>query len=254
MLKEDLPAGFARRKPLDGLRGVLAMVVVLFHLKQPGFAQGFAGVDGFFVVSGFVITSIIVHEVLTNKTLDFYRFYARRTKRLLPASATVLIVSAIGYKQFAAPLLVSRNRMSFLAGSCYIENFYLIELAKDYFAQSVEESPVMHYWSLGVEEQFYFLWPITLFCLSEISILQDSLTDRSGGNFYRGPCNQSAQLLRRSSHEIFWNSISNLSIVTRSVVGLSRSANATRKTPCDSLSKCGLAFHFDWSGRHHFHF
>jgi peptidoglycan/LPS O-acetylase OafA/YrhL len=153
---------FARRKALDGLRGILSSLVVLFHLKVPLFTQGYAGVDAFFVVSGFVITSIIVYEVLANEALDFYRFYARRAKRLLPGSLFVLIITSILYKWIAAPLLVEQNKASFLNGASYSENVYLIIRSKDYFAASINESPVMHYWSLAVEEQFYLVWPVVL--------------------------------------------------------------------------------------------
>jgi peptidoglycan/LPS O-acetylase OafA/YrhL len=160
---------FGRRQPVDGLRGVFALLVVLYHLRIPWISQGYSGVDGFFVISGFVITSVIVNEVLGNGSLNYYKFYSRRIKRLLPASTLVLIVTAIAYKWIAAPLLVERNRLSFIAGTIYSENFYLIYLSKDYFAQNVNESPVMHYWSLAVEEQFYLIWPATVTLLLKIS-------------------------------------------------------------------------------------
>ena len=158
---------FERRKPLDGLRGVLSMIVVLFHLKIPFFSQGYIGVDSFFVLSGFVITSITLVEIRNSNTLNFSHFYARRIKRLLPASLFVIICSASAYKYLFSSFHVERNRMSFIAATSFWENIYLIVNSKNYFGANIDESPLMHYWSLSIEEQFYLVYPTIFFLFTK---------------------------------------------------------------------------------------
>ena len=156
---------FERRKALDGLRGVLAMIVVLFHLKIPFFSQGFIGVDCFFVISGFVITSISIIEVCNTNRIHFTHFYARRIRRLMPASLIVILCSCILYRYMFSDFSIERNRLSFIAASSFWENIYLIENSKNYFGANIDESPLMHYWSLSIEEQFYIIYPSFLLIL-----------------------------------------------------------------------------------------
>lgn len=137
------------------------MMVVLFHFQVETFRQGYAGVDGFFVISGFVITGILVIEMLNTKTISWARFYSRRTIRLLPASLVVLVVTCVVYSMAAAPELIQTHRWAFIAGASYWENWFLIDQAQNYFAFNAGGSPVMHFWSLSVEEQFYMVWPLT---------------------------------------------------------------------------------------------
>jgi peptidoglycan/LPS O-acetylase OafA/YrhL len=127
---------------------------------MPGFDNGYAGVDVFFVLSGFLITSLIAREVWSTRRLDIVAFYARRMRRLLPAALLVLLVTAVLYAWLAGPLAIAENRFSFVAATLYFSNWYFMSRAQDYFAVEASPSPVLHYWSLSVEEQFYIVWPL----------------------------------------------------------------------------------------------
>ena len=146
--------------PLAGLRAVAVVLVVLFHAGLPWLPAGFVGVDVFFVLSGFLITSLIVREVWSTRRLDLVGFWARRARRLLPVALVVLTVTAIAYA-FAAPAIdVATNRNSFPAASLYVSNWLFAQEAVDYFADNSAKSPVLHFWSLSIEEQFYLVWPL----------------------------------------------------------------------------------------------
>lgn len=153
---------FAHRPSLDGLRGIAAMLVVLFHLELTTFVGGYVGVDTFFVLSGFLITALLVRELGRTDRLDVVAFYARRARRLLPVSLLVLVVTAIGWRIWGTPLDIAQTRPGFLAAAAYVSNWWFIAEAADYFAQDHAVSPVMHYWSLSVEEQLYLVWPLAL--------------------------------------------------------------------------------------------
>jgi peptidoglycan/LPS O-acetylase OafA/YrhL len=156
---------FTRRPALDGLRAVAALLVVLFHTDVPFVPGGYVGVDVFFVLSGFLITSLLVRELITAHRLDLIRFYARRVRRLLPAALLVLLVTSVIFDRLATPLQVALDRGGFVAAAAYVSNWYFLSQAQDYFAADQQPSPVMHYWSLSVEEQFYLVWPLLLVVL-----------------------------------------------------------------------------------------
>jgi peptidoglycan/LPS O-acetylase OafA/YrhL len=151
------------RPDIDGLRAVAVLAVLLFHFQVPFFAGGFTGVDVFFVVSGFLITSIIVHEIDGGR-FSLIAFYGRRAKRILPAMLLVVAASLLaGYflldpEQYQA--LTRSGRFSVFG----LANFYFLWNG-GYFDQAVETQPLLHMWSLGVEEQFYLVWPLTLVAL-----------------------------------------------------------------------------------------
>ena len=153
-------ATFTHRPAIDGVRAVAALLVIVFHAGMPGMSNGFAGVDVFFVLSGFLITSLIVRELWSRRRIDLPQFYARRVRRLLPAALTVLVVTAVLYEFIASPIDVLDNRMSFAFAAVYVSNWYFLGQSQDYFAADASPSPVLHYWSLSVEEQFYIVWPI----------------------------------------------------------------------------------------------
>jgi peptidoglycan/LPS O-acetylase OafA/YrhL len=158
-------ASFEHRPSLDGIRAVAALLVILFHAGMPSMGHGYVGVDVFFVLSGFLITSLLVRELLSTGRLQFVAFYARRVRRLLPAALVVLLVTAVAYELVASPLGVSENRGGFVAAALYVSNWYFLAESKDYFAEEAEVSPVQHYWSLSVEEQFYLVWPAVVLVL-----------------------------------------------------------------------------------------
>lgn len=147
------------RADIEGLRAVAVLAVVLFHAGVPGIGGGFIGVDVFFVISGFLITGLLWREVRTAGTVRLRRFYGARARRLLPAAATVGVVTAIGSAILLPPLQARPVLGDGIACALYVGNFRFLKEGTDYFFSETNPSPFQHYWSLGVEEQFYLVWP-----------------------------------------------------------------------------------------------
>ncbi|WP_343603010.1 acyltransferase family protein [Mycobacterium sp.] len=147
------------RSDIEGLRAVAVLAVVLFHAGVPGITGGFVGVDVFFVISGFLITGMLWREVSGSGTIRLGRFYGARARRLLPASATVGVVTAIGSAILLPPLQAREVFADGIASALYAGNYRFATQGVDYLAASTPPSPFQHYWSLGVEEQFYLVWP-----------------------------------------------------------------------------------------------
>ena len=150
------------RPHLDGLRAVAVYLVVAFHAGLGLFTGGFVGVDVFFVLSGYLVTSILLRDIASRGRVDWRQFYARRARRILPAALVTLAVSAVAYVIVATPAQALDVVGGFRAAFCYVANWYFIHQSADYFAPNVTGSPVLHFWSLAVEEQFYLLWPLAL--------------------------------------------------------------------------------------------
>lgn len=150
------------RPDLEGLRGVAILLVLLFHAGVPGTTGGFVGVDVFFVLSGFLITGLLLREREATGRVDLREFYARRARRILPAASVVLVAIALASPFFMAPLDLPRVADDALASALFAGNLWFAAGATDYFGVDLAPSPVIHYWSLGVEEQFYLLWPALL--------------------------------------------------------------------------------------------
>ncbi len=148
------------RPDIDGLRAVAVLSVIGFHLFPSVLRGGFIGVDIFFVISGFLISSIIF-EGLERGSFSFIDFYTRRIKRIFPALLLVLIASfAIGWFMLLADEYKQLGK-HIAAGAGFVSNFALWG-ESDYFDTAAETKPLLHLWSLGIEEQFYFLWPLLL--------------------------------------------------------------------------------------------
>ena len=150
------------RPHLDGLRAVAVYLVVLFHAGSGWFPGGYVGVDVFFVLSGFLVTQLLVRDIAHNNSIRFGRFYSRRFRRLLPAAFVALTVTALVYTAIASPAEVLAAAGSFKAAFLYSTNWYFIHQATGYFGADITTNPVLHFWSLAVEEQFYLLWPLAL--------------------------------------------------------------------------------------------
>jgi len=147
------------RPDIEGLRAVAVLAVVLFHAGVPGVGGGFVGVDVFFVISGFLITGLLWREVSTTGTVRLRNFYGARARRLLPASAVVGVVTMIASALLLPPLQARTVIGDGIASALYVSNYRFILQGVDYCAQLLPPSPFLHYWSLGVEEQFYLVWP-----------------------------------------------------------------------------------------------
>ncbi|GAC1595234.1 MAG: acyltransferase family protein [Acidimicrobiales bacterium] len=144
---------------LDGLRGIAIVAVLAFHFGVPFVPGGFLGVDVFFVLSGFLITSLLVAEWDREGRIDLRRFWMRRARRLLPGLAIVLgvIASWAAVRHFANPLSVRSDAIATLG---YVANWRFVLGHRGYFAQYGAPSPLAHTWSLAIEEQFYVVWPL----------------------------------------------------------------------------------------------
>lgn len=149
------------RPEIDGLRALAVLCVVFFHFGWQGFSGGFVGVDVFFVISGFLITRLIVNEIAATGTFRFLDFYLRRIRRLFPALAAVLAVSSIAAFFILSPAHFSLFGEELISATLSVSNIYYFDEA-DYFDVSKHFKALLHTWSLGVEEQFYLLWPVLL--------------------------------------------------------------------------------------------
>ncbi|WP_281242126.1 acyltransferase family protein [Ruania alba] len=151
------------RPDIEGLRAVAIGLVLLYHAEVvelvPG---GFVGVDVFFVISGFLITGLLIRELERSGRVSLGRFYARRAKRLLPATGVVLVVTAV-LTWLSVSVVQWRVFGGDIVGAAlYVVNWVLAGRSVDYLAEDVGVSPVQHFWSLAVEEQFYIVWPLLL--------------------------------------------------------------------------------------------
>ncbi|WP_180050374.1 acyltransferase family protein [Acinetobacter sp. YH12105] len=154
------------RTEIDGLRAIAVLLVVLNHLGATLFKGGFVGVDVFFVISGFLITSIIKTEI-ENNDFTFTNFYKKRILRLAPAYFLVLSTTTLAMFLLAAPQQLVMYIKSVVYSSFFAANFFMWSELGGYFSANAEFTPLLHLWSLGVEEQFYILFPVVLILLTK---------------------------------------------------------------------------------------
>ena len=160
---KERPTAF--RADIGGLRGVAILLVLFFHAAIPGFAGGFLGVDVFYVISGYLITGVLIREKQSTGKISLKTFYARRVRRLLPA-ATVVLLSTLLAAYFLAPrLLLSTIAFDIASAALFLSNMNFAHHATNYFAQTAP-SPVLHFWSLSVEEQYYMIYPAFFLLIS----------------------------------------------------------------------------------------
>jgi peptidoglycan/LPS O-acetylase OafA/YrhL len=147
---------------LDGVRGVMVIAVTFYHGGFPGAGGFFLSLDGFFVLSGFLITSLLLIDVRKDGNVNFGKFWSRRARRLLPALivlvVTILIINIVS----GIPSSHSQAAQEGLAAMFYYSNWYYIIVHNGYFGSQLSVSPLQHTWSLAIEEQFYLVWPLIL--------------------------------------------------------------------------------------------
>ena len=151
---------YAYRPALDGVRALAVTAVLLFHGGLAALSGGFLGVDAFFVLSGFLITSLLLAERTRHGRIRLAAFWARRARRLLPALLAVLVVVVAAARSLLPVEEMRLLRGDALAALAYVANWRMIYRGDDYFTQTSAPSPLQHTWSLGIEEQFYVLWPL----------------------------------------------------------------------------------------------
>lgn len=160
---------FTHRPALDGLRTVAVYLVVFFHSELPWMRGGFIGVDLFFVLSGFLVTNVMLAEHRTTGSIQLRRFYARRVRRLLPAALIAIVIicllASVTEPRLVAMSFVNDARSSLL----YVANWNFLGASTNYFADDVNKSPFLHFWSLAIEEQFYFAFPLLLVVLTKFA-------------------------------------------------------------------------------------
>ncbi|HEX9258687.1 MAG TPA: acyltransferase, partial [Acidimicrobiales bacterium] len=149
---------------LDGLRAISVAAVLLYHADLAWIPGGFLGVEVFFVISGYLITLLMLNERERTGMIDLRNFWLRRARRLLPALYTLLALVALYSVVFLRDEL-ARLREDILAAFFYVTNWYLIVSESSYFDRLGRPSLLRHLWSLAVEEQFYLLWPIAMWVM-----------------------------------------------------------------------------------------
>jgi peptidoglycan/LPS O-acetylase OafA/YrhL len=151
----------AFRTDINGLRAVAVLAVVVYHagIAIPG---GFTGVDVFYVISGYLISSLLLREVGRSGTVDLVQFWTRRMRRLVPALALVVSATLIASLLLLSPLVWGRLAWHGASAMLFVSNLLFPYQGQDYFSDSVTPSPYLHTWSLGIEEQFYIFWPLLI--------------------------------------------------------------------------------------------
>ena len=159
------------RPDIDGLRAIAVGAVIAYHTGIPGFRGGFIGVDIFFVISGYLITGLLLQDINKHGRVRIFEFYARRVRRILPTLLLVVLATVLASAIFLASALgeiqgVSKSALATLLISA---NFYFLKESGNYFATRSEFLPLLHTWSLSVEEQFYLVWPAMLVAAQAIA-------------------------------------------------------------------------------------
>jgi peptidoglycan/LPS O-acetylase OafA/YrhL len=163
-----MSSGIGYRPEIDGLRAVAVVPVVLFHAGVPLISGGYVGVDIFFVISGYLITGILLASMRTN-TFSIVHFYERRIKRIFPALFVVLAASSAAAWAFLTPERLVDFGESMAATSVFGSNFYFWK-SVDYFSTNAHVQPLLHTWSLAVEEQFYIFYPLLLYVVTRLRL------------------------------------------------------------------------------------
>src|ERR1700736_3275815 len=156
------------RPDIDGLRAIAVMLVVIFHAFPEAMPGGFIGVDIFFVISGFLITGIIARE-LEQKRFSLLAFYQRRIRRIFPALIVVLCTTLVLGWLWMLPAAYAQLSADVFSSAAFFANIALL-LQSGYFDIESAKKPLLHLWSLGIEEQFYLVWPLLLMLVARLRL------------------------------------------------------------------------------------
>jgi peptidoglycan/LPS O-acetylase OafA/YrhL len=147
------------RPDIEGMRAVAVVLVLLYHGFHAPFTGGFVGVDVFFVISGFLITNLLLHEKAQNAGVSIARFYARRVRRILPAATVVVLTTVFATYYWLGFIAGNQIAVDAKWTAVFAANIHFGLIGTDYLGSQMPPSPLQHMWSLGVEEQFYLVWP-----------------------------------------------------------------------------------------------
>ncbi len=148
------------RPDVQGLRAIAILLVVLFHAGVPGITGGYVGVDVFFVISGFVITGLLLRERSTSRRLSLLNFYGRRARRIIPAASLVLVVTVVAVFFYLGSFTGHQTAIDGQWASLFLANLHFAASETNYLASQSPPSALQNYWSLAVEEQFYIVYPL----------------------------------------------------------------------------------------------
>jgi peptidoglycan/LPS O-acetylase OafA/YrhL len=154
------------RNDIQGLRAIAVLLVIFAHVGVAGFAGGWIGVDVFFVISGFLITGLLIREYDSTNHVSLLQFYIRRAKRILPASLITIVVVLIASNLLLNSIRTANINTDAIWAVGFVSNIHFIRINTDYFTSGLAVSPLQHFWSLAVEEQFYLIWPALFLLIS----------------------------------------------------------------------------------------
>ena len=167
------------RLDIQVLRAIAVGAVLLYHLWPLRFTGGYVGVDIFFVISGFLITSHLLTQAVSPKRISLTKFWANRARRLLPMACVVLIATTVGIALWMPPSAYAAAFRGVIASTLYVQNWNLAGESIDYLARDTIVGPTQQFWSLSVEEQFYIVWPVLLVATTALALWVASKRSRS---------------------------------------------------------------------------
>jgi len=173
------PPGDRKFRPdVEGLRAMAIALVVLFHAGVPRFTGGFVGVDVFFVISGFVITGVLLRERSGSGRNSILAFYGRRSRRIIPAATLVIITTVLASYHWLGFIMGGNVAVDGRAAATFWVNFHFIATGTNYLAASLPPSPLQNFWSLSVEEQFYVVYPALFIGVAAVAIRRSDYRNR----------------------------------------------------------------------------